>query len=79
MVDLSRMYFEVQDVRPVKGQYQVSVTALWKLIPREISGNILKFLGGKELIRFKAVSKSAKSAIKDEKGFLFDAVREQLE
>jgi hypothetical protein len=37
------------------------------LVPGEINGEILKFLSGKELLGFKAVSKSAKSLIKTER------------
>jgi hypothetical protein len=56
----------------------VITMAIWELVPREIYGNILKFLSGKDLTGFKAVSKSNKSAIKSEKGLIFDAIREQL-
>jgi hypothetical protein len=66
-------------MRPVKGQYQVSVMLTLKSDPGELSGNILKFLGGKELIQFKVVSNSAKSAFKDEMGLIFNAIGEQLE
>jgi hypothetical protein len=71
--------FEVQDARPVKGQYQVNTTAIWGLIPRELNGNVLKFLSAKELVGFKSVCKNAKRAIRSEKGLLFDAIREQLD
>jgi hypothetical protein len=68
--------FEVQDVRPDKGQYQVNATAIWELIPGKLNGNVLKFLSAKELVRLKSVCKNAKSIVKSEKGLLFDAVRE---
>jgi hypothetical protein len=70
--------FEVQDVRPVKGQYHLNRTAIWESIPGEHNGNVLKFLSAKELVRFKSICKNAKSAVKSEKGLLFDAVREQI-
>ncbi len=60
------MYFEVQNMRPIEGQYQVSTMVIWSLVPGELNGNILKFLSKKELIGFKLVSKSTKSAIKGE-------------
>ena len=30
--------FEVQDMRPVKGQYHVNASAIWGLIPRGLNG-----------------------------------------
>ncbi len=45
--------FEVQDVRPVKGQFHMNITTIWKLIPGEPNGNVLKFLSAKGLIGFK--------------------------
>jgi hypothetical protein len=42
--------FELQDVRPIKGQYHVKATAIWESIPRELNGNVLKFLSAKELV-----------------------------
>jgi hypothetical protein len=50
LANLPRTYSKVQGVRPIKGQYQVSVTAIRELITGEINGNILKILSGKELI-----------------------------
>jgi hypothetical protein len=41
--------FEVQGVRPVEGPYHVNATAICELIPRELNGNVLKFLSAKEL------------------------------
>jgi hypothetical protein len=57
----------------------VNVTAIRGLIPRELNGNVLKFLSAKELFGFKRVCNNAKSAIESEKGLLFDAIREQLD
>ncbi len=37
-----------------------------------------EFMSGKELIGFKSVSKSAQSAVKREKGSIFDVIKEQL-
>jgi hypothetical protein len=71
-------HFEVQDVKPIEGQYHVKVTAIWGLIPEELDGNVLKFLSTKELVGFKSICKNTKSAVKSEKGLLFDAIREQL-
>jgi hypothetical protein len=71
--------FEVQDVRPVQGQYHMNATAIWESIPRELNRNTLKLLCAKELVGFKIVCKNAKSAIKSEKGLLFDAVRGPLD
>jgi hypothetical protein len=71
--------FEVQDVRPIEGQYHVNTTAIWGLIPRELNGNVLNFLSTKELVRFESICKNAKSTIKSEKRLLFDAIREQLD
>jgi hypothetical protein len=47
--------FEVQDMRPVKGQYHVNATAIWESLPGELNGNVLKFLSAKELVGFKSV------------------------
>ncbi len=47
--------FEVQEVRPVKGQYCVNATAIWESIPRELNGYVLKFLSAKELVGFKSI------------------------
>jgi hypothetical protein len=52
------------------------MTAIWGSIPRELNKNILKFLSAKDLVRFKSVCKNAKSAVKSEKGLLFDVIRE---
>ncbi len=71
--------FEVQDVRPIKGQYHVNVTAIWKSIPGELNGNVIKFLSTKKLLGFKSVCKNAKSSIESGKGLLFDAIRERLD
>jgi hypothetical protein len=71
--------FEIQDVRPVEGQYHVNVTVIWKWIPGELKKNVLKFLSAKELAGLKNVCKSARSAVKSEKRLLFDAIREQLD
>jgi hypothetical protein len=71
--------FEVQDVRPVEGQYHVNTTSIWESVPGELNGSVLKFLSAKELVGLKSVCKNAKSAIKCEKGLLFDAIREQLD
>jgi hypothetical protein len=68
-------HFEVQDVRPVEGQYHVNATAMWGSIPRELNRNVLKFLSTKELVRFKSICKNAKSAVESKKGLLFDAIR----
>jgi hypothetical protein len=46
-INLLRMYFKVQDMRPVEGQHQVSTMAIWESVPREINENIPKFLRGK--------------------------------
>jgi hypothetical protein len=72
-------HFEVQDMRPIKGQYHVNLTTIWGSILGELNGNVLKFLSAKELFRFKSICKNAKSAVKSEKGLLFDAIREQLD
>ncbi len=66
-------------MRPVEGQYHVSAMVIWSSVPGEQIGNILKFLSGKELIGFKSVSKSTKSAVKCEKGMIFDMIGELLE
>jgi hypothetical protein len=79
VVGIPNKCFEVQDARPVKGQYHVNATAIWKSIPGELNGNVLKFLSTKELVGLKSVCKIAKSAIKSEKGLLFDAIRECLD
>jgi hypothetical protein len=71
--------FEVQDVRPVKGQYHVNATSIWEFIPGELNENVLKFLSSKELVGFKRVCKNAKSTAESEKGLLFDAIKEQLD
>jgi hypothetical protein len=71
--------FEVQNVRPIEGQYQVNLTAIWGSVPGELNKNVLKFLSAKELVGFKSICKNAKSTIKSEKGLLFDAIREQLD
>ncbi len=65
-------------MRPVEGQYDVSPTAIWLLVSRVLNGNIWKFLNGEELIGFKSVSKSTKSAIESEEGEIFYTIREQL-
>jgi hypothetical protein len=78
VVVISIKRFEVQDVRPVKGQYHVNVTAVWESIPRELNRNVLKFLSAKELVGLKSVCMN-KSAAKSEKGLLFDAIREPLD
>ncbi len=78
LIVIPKEHFEVQDMRPIEGQYYVNVTAIWGSIPREINGNVLKFLRAKELVRFKSICKNAKSAVKSEKGLLFDVIREQL-
>jgi hypothetical protein len=70
---------EVQDVRPIEGQYQVNATAIWGLIPRELSRNVLKFLSAKELVGFKSICKNAKSTVQSKKGLFFKAIREQLD
>jgi hypothetical protein len=70
---------EVQDVRPIEGQYHVNAAAIWGLIHEELNGNVLKFLSPKELVGLKSVCKNAKSAVKSEKGLLLDAIREQLD
>jgi hypothetical protein len=57
----------------------VNATAIWELIPKELNGNVLKFLSAKELVGFKSICKNAKSAVKSEKSLLFDAIREQLD
>ena len=72
-------HFEVQDARTFEGQYHVNATAIWGSIPRELNRNILKFLSTKELVGFKSICKNTKSAVKSEKGLLFDAIREQLD
>ncbi len=71
--------FEVQDVRPVEGQYHLNATAIWELIPGECNGNVLKFLSTMELVGLKSVCKNAIIAAESEKGLLFDAIREQLD
>jgi hypothetical protein len=67
LMDMPKMYFKVQTVRPAKGQYQVNTTAIWESVLGEVNGNILKFLSLKELFRFKEISKSAKTAVESEK------------
>jgi hypothetical protein len=37
-------HFEVQDMRPIKGQYHLNATAMWGLIPGELNRNVLKLL-----------------------------------
>ncbi len=71
--------FEVQDMWPVKDQYHMNAPAIWELIPGELNENVLKFLSAKELVGFKSVCKNAKSTVKNDKGLLFDAIREQLD
>jgi hypothetical protein len=78
LIETPKTYFKVQNVRPAQGQYQVSSTAIWELVTREVNGNILRFLSKKELFRFKAVSKSIKSIVKSEKELVFNAIWEQL-
>jgi hypothetical protein len=73
------MRFEVQDGKPVEGQYHVNATAIWESIPRELNRDVLRFLSAKELGEFKRVCKNAKSNVKSEKGLLFNAVRERLD
>jgi hypothetical protein len=68
-------YFEVQNMRPFKGQYHMSAMVIWSLVPGELNGNILKFLSVRT-IRFKLVSKRAKSAVKGEKGLIFIMIGE---
>jgi hypothetical protein len=71
------VHFKVQNMRPAKGQYQVSMTEIWESVPGEVNGDILEFLNGKELFQFKAVSKSANSIVESEKGLIFNAIEEQ--
>jgi hypothetical protein len=59
---------EFKDVMPVKGRYHVNVTAIWELIPKELNGNVLKFLSTRELVVLQSVCKNAKSTIESEKG-----------
>jgi hypothetical protein len=68
--------FEVQDMRPIEGQYHVNPTAIWGSIPGELNRNVLKFLSAKELVGFKSDCKNAKSTVESEKGLLFDGIRE---
>ncbi len=81
LVNLPRTYFEVEDVRLAEGQGQdqMSQAVIWKMLPREINTNVLKFLSGKELGTFKVISKGAESSVKIIKVLLFDAIREQLD
>jgi hypothetical protein len=79
LADIPRMYFEVQNLRPDNSQYDVSVTGMWLSVPGELNENVLKFLSGKELIRFKSVSKSAKSAYESKRGKIFNRIGEQLD
>jgi hypothetical protein len=69
LIPLPRTYFEVKDVRPGEDELQwisdeifVS-TAGGILIPKELNQNILQFLTGKDLLRFKMVSKKAKMIV----------------
>jgi hypothetical protein len=78
-IDIPIKCFEVQDVRPIEGQYHVNTTVIWESIPRELNGNVLKFLSARKPVRLKSVCKNAKSIVKSEKGLLFNAIREQLE
>ncbi len=56
----------------------MSATVNWLPVPGDLNGNILKFLSGKELIGFKSVSKSTKSAVENEKGKIFDKIGNRL-
>ncbi len=67
-------FLEVEDVRPGKEQGQ---TDLWG-IPEALTQHIFQFLPKKNFMLFQRVSKSAKSAVDNSRGLLYDAYQERL-
>jgi hypothetical protein len=62
-MDMPKTYFKVQKCEACQRTVSSEHDAIWELVPREVNVNILKFLNGKELFRFRMVSKSAKIAV----------------
>ena len=67
-------FLEVEDVRPGKEQGQ---TDLWG-IPEALTQHIFQFLSKKKFMLFRRVSKSAKSAVDNSRGLLFNTYQEHL-
>ena len=72
--DWYNQYLEVEDVRPGEEQGQ---TDLWG-IPEALIQHIFQFLSKKNVMLFRRDSRSAKSAVYNSRGLLFDAYQERL-
>ena len=72
--DWYNQYLEVEDVRPGKEQGQ---TDLWG-IPEALTQHIFQFLSKKNFMLFWRVYRSAKSAVNNSRGLLFNAYQERL-
>ena len=66
---------EVEDVRPVDEQGDAE---FWG-IPEALTQHIFQFLSKKNFMLFRRVSRSAKRAVDNSKGLLFDAYQERLD
>jgi hypothetical protein len=72
--DWYNRYLEVEDTRPGDEQGQ---TDLWG-IPEVLRQHIFQFLTKKNFMLFRRVSRSAKNAVDNSRGLLFDAYQERL-
>ena len=81
LIPLPRTYFEVEDVRPGEDELQCITdeifvsTAGGISIPKELNQNILQFLTGKDLLRFKMVSKKAEMIVEHCHALIYDAIQ----
>ncbi len=72
--DWYSQYLEVEDARPGEEQGQMD---LWG-IPVVLIQHIFQFLTKKNFMLFRRVSRSAKNAVNNSRGLLFDAYQERL-
>ena len=55
------------------------INCWWNINSKGINQNILQFLTGKELLRFKMVSKKAEMIVKHCHALMYDAIHEQID
>jgi len=91
LINLPLIYFEIEDVRPDEnegqgvdeneGQENSSSPVLNSggvSVPRELVQGILRFLTGKELLRFAMASKATFQVVARCKALRFDTIRERI-
>ena len=83
-IPFPRTYFEVEDIRPSEDELSGVTDEIFEsttgrlTIPKVLNRKILKYLSGKDLLRFSMASKKAEMIVEHCHALIYDAIHERI-